>query len=81
MHLLPLHVDDTQSVARGQPLLELDPAGAAVAASNAGAKLARAVIKVISLESAAGFLKHDHRLAVVQFDEGWKKFTNSREAP
>jgi membrane fusion protein (multidrug efflux system) len=41
--VIQLHVDDTQSVARGQPLLELDPADAAVAASNAEAKLARAV--------------------------------------
>ena len=44
-----LHVDDTQSVQRDQPLLELDPADAQVATANAEANLARAVRQVRTL--------------------------------
>jgi membrane fusion protein (multidrug efflux system) len=41
--VIGLHVDDTQSVARGQALLELDPADAEIALKDAEANLARAV--------------------------------------
>jgi membrane fusion protein (multidrug efflux system) len=47
--VLALHVDDTQAVAAGQPLLELDPADAQVAEANAEADLARAVRQVRGL--------------------------------
>jgi len=51
--VIRLHVDDTQSVARDQPLLELDPADAEVAVSNAEANLARAVRAVRALFAQA----------------------------
>jgi membrane fusion protein (multidrug efflux system) len=51
--VIQLHVDDTQSVARDQPLLELDPADAEVAVSNAEANLARAVRAVRALFAQA----------------------------
>src|SRR5580698_1675545 len=41
--VLAVRVDDTQSVERGAPLVELDPADAKVAANAAEAELARAV--------------------------------------
>ena len=47
--VIALHVDDTQSVQRDQPLLELDPADAEVATGNAEANLARAVRAVRTL--------------------------------
>ena len=47
--VLALHVDDTQAVTAGQPLLELDPADAKVAEANAEADLARAVRQVRGL--------------------------------
>jgi membrane fusion protein (multidrug efflux system) len=47
--VLALNVDDTQAVAAGQPLLELDPADAKVAEANAEADLARAVRQVRGL--------------------------------
>jgi membrane fusion protein (multidrug efflux system) len=52
-----LHVDDTQFVARDQPLLELDPADAEVAASHAEANLARAVRAVRTLFAEADELR------------------------
>jgi membrane fusion protein (multidrug efflux system) len=55
--VIQLHADDTQSVARGQPLLELDPADAEVAASNAEANLARAVRAVRALFAQADQLR------------------------
>ena len=42
--VLALHIDDTQTVKAGQPLLELDPADAQIAEANAEADLARAVM-------------------------------------
>jgi membrane fusion protein (multidrug efflux system) len=51
--VIQLHVDDTQSVARDQPLLELDPADAEVAVSNAEANLGRAVRAVRALFAQA----------------------------
>jgi membrane fusion protein (multidrug efflux system) len=47
--VLAVHVDDTQSVAAGAPLVELDPADAAVAMANAEAELARSVRQVRAL--------------------------------
>jgi membrane fusion protein, multidrug efflux system len=55
--VIQLHADDTQSVARGQALLELDPADAEVAASNAEANLARAVRTVRALFAQADQLR------------------------
>jgi membrane fusion protein (multidrug efflux system) len=55
--VIQLHVDDTQSVARSQPLLELDPADAQVAVSNAEANLARAVRAVRTLFAQADRLR------------------------
>jgi membrane fusion protein, multidrug efflux system len=47
--VLALHIDDTQPVKAGQPLLELDPADAQIAEANAEADLARAVRQVRGL--------------------------------
>ncbi|MDB5985604.1 MAG: hemolysin, partial [Nevskia sp.] len=47
--VIALHIDDTQAVQAGQPLLELDPADAKVAEANAEADLARAVRQVRGL--------------------------------
>jgi membrane fusion protein (multidrug efflux system) len=47
--VLALHIDDTQTVKAGQPLLELDPADAQIAEANAEADLARAVRQVRGL--------------------------------
>jgi membrane fusion protein, multidrug efflux system len=55
--VIQLHVDDTQSVARSQPLLELDPADAQLSASNAEANLARAVRAVRTLFAQADRLR------------------------
>jgi membrane fusion protein (multidrug efflux system) len=59
--VIQLHADDTQSVARGQPLLELDPADAEVAAINAEANLARAVRTVRALFAKADELRAEIR--------------------
>ena len=47
--VLAIHIDDTQSVKAGQPLLELDPADAQIAEANAEADLARTVRQVRGL--------------------------------
>jgi membrane fusion protein (multidrug efflux system) len=47
--VIALHIDDTQRVTAGQPLVELDPADAAIAEANAEADLARAVRNVRGL--------------------------------
>jgi membrane fusion protein (multidrug efflux system) len=47
--VIRLHVDDTQRVLAGQPVLELDPADAKIAEANAEADLARAVRQVRGL--------------------------------
>ncbi len=52
-----LPVDDTQSVQRGQTLLELDPADARVAMDSAKANLGRAVRAVRTLFARAGELR------------------------
>jgi membrane fusion protein, multidrug efflux system len=64
--VIQLHVDDTQSVARSQPLLELDPADAEVSVSNAEANLARAVRAVRALFAQADQLRAEIRDRDVQ---------------
>ncbi len=59
--VIQLHADDTQSVARDQLLLELDPADAEVAVSNAEANLARAVRAVRALFARADQLRAEIR--------------------
>jgi membrane fusion protein, multidrug efflux system len=59
--VIQLHADDTQSVARDQPLLELDPADAEVAAGNAEANLARSVRAVRALFAKADQLRAEIR--------------------
>jgi membrane fusion protein (multidrug efflux system) len=55
--VLSLHVDDTQPVRAGAPLLELDRADAEIAEANAEADLARAVRQVRGLFSQSNELK------------------------
>src|SRR5687767_5060670 len=55
--VLGVHVDDTQSVERGQVLVELDPADANIAVSGAEAELARTVRQVRSLYAQADQLR------------------------
>jgi membrane fusion protein (multidrug efflux system) len=55
--VIRLHADDTQFVARGQPLLELDPADAEVSVSNVEANLAHAVRAVRALFAEAEQLR------------------------
>jgi len=59
--VIQLHADDTQSVDRGQSLLELDPADAEVSVSNAEANLARAVRAVRALFAQADQLRAEIR--------------------
>src|SRR5580658_10037192 len=56
-NVMALRADDTQGVQRGQTLLELDPADAQVAMSNAEARLARAVREVRTLFATAEQLR------------------------
>jgi len=56
-NVMILSADDTQGVRRGQTLLELDPADAQVALSNADARLARAVREVRTLFATAEQLR------------------------
>ena len=55
--VMALSADDTQGVRRDQTLLELDPADAQVAMSNAEARLARAVREVRTLFATAEQLR------------------------
>jgi membrane fusion protein, multidrug efflux system len=55
--VIGLHADDTQFVARDQPLLELDPADAEVALNRAEANLGRAVRAVRTLFAHADELR------------------------
>jgi membrane fusion protein (multidrug efflux system) len=59
--VIQLHADDTQFVARDQRLLELDPADAEVAVSNAEASLGRAVRSVRGLFAKADQLRAEIR--------------------
>ena len=56
-NVMTLSADDTQGVQRDQTLLELDPADAQVAMSNAEASLARAVREVRTLFATADQLR------------------------
>jgi membrane fusion protein (multidrug efflux system) len=74
--VIQLHVDDTQSVARGQRLLELDPADAEVGVSNAEANLARAVRAVRALFAQADQLRaeiRDREVALRQAEQDHKR--------
>jgi membrane fusion protein (multidrug efflux system) len=51
--VIAVHVDDTQHVERGQPLIELDPADATVAMASAEAELARSVRQIRGVFSQA----------------------------
>jgi len=55
--VIAVHADDTQNVQREQALLELDPADAKVAMSQAEANLARAVRAVRTLFAQSGQLR------------------------
>ena len=55
--VIKVAVDDTQSVRRGQPLIELDPADAQIAMDSAKADLARAVRRVRTLFAQAEELR------------------------
>jgi membrane fusion protein, multidrug efflux system len=67
--VIQLHADDTQSVARDQPLLELDPADAEVATGNAEANLARAVRTVRATFAQADQLRAEIRDREVQLQQ------------
>jgi membrane fusion protein, multidrug efflux system len=70
--VIGLHVDDTQSVARGQGLLELDPVDAEVALRDAEANLARAVRAVRTLFAQADQLRAeivDREVALSQAEQ------------
>jgi membrane fusion protein (multidrug efflux system) len=74
--VIGLHVDDTQSVARGQALLELDPADAEVALRDAEANLARAVRAVRALFSQADQLRAeivDREVALSQAEQDYQR--------
>lgn len=55
--VLGVHVDDTQTIEHGQPLIELDPADARIAVAAAEANLARAVRQVRGLYAQADQLR------------------------
>jgi membrane fusion protein (multidrug efflux system) len=67
--VIQLHADDTQSVARGQALMELDPADAEVSVSNAEANLARAVRTVRALFAQADQLRAEIRDREVELQQ------------
>jgi membrane fusion protein, multidrug efflux system len=67
--VIQLHSDDTQFVARGQPLMELDPADAEVAVGNAEATLARAVRSVRALFAQADQLRAEIRDREVELQQ------------
>jgi membrane fusion protein, multidrug efflux system len=74
--VIGLHVDDTQFVVRDQALLELDPADAEVAVSNAEANLARAVRAVRTLFAQADQLRAeivDREVALHRADEDYQR--------
>ena len=70
--VIGLHVDDTQSVAREQALLELDPADAEIAVRDTEANLARAVRGVRTLFAQADQLRAeiaDREVALSQAEQ------------
>jgi membrane fusion protein (multidrug efflux system) len=74
--VIGLHVDDTQFVARGQALLELDPADADVALRDAEANLGRAVRAVRTLFAQADQFRAeivDRQVALIQAEQDHKR--------
>ncbi len=74
--VIALHVDDTQSVVQDQALLELDPADAEVAVSNAEANLARAVRAVRTLFAQADQLRAeivDREVAIHRAEQDYQR--------
>jgi membrane fusion protein (multidrug efflux system) len=76
--VIGLHVDDTQFVARGQALLELDPADAEVAVRDAEANLGRAVRAVRTLFAQADELRAemvDRQVALHRAEQDYQRRT------
>lgn len=76
--VIQLHADDTQWVARGQALLELDPADAEVALRDAEANLARAVRGVRTLFAQANQLRAeivDREVALQRAEQDYERRT------
>ena len=76
--VIQLHADDTQYVVRNQALLELDPADADVAVSNAEANLGRAVRAVRALFAQADQLRaeiRDHEVELRQAEQDHRRRT------
>jgi membrane fusion protein (multidrug efflux system) len=76
--VIGLHADDTQSVARGQALLELDPADAQIAVRDAEANLARAVRTVRTLFAQADEFRAeivDRQVALSQAEQDHQRRT------
>jgi membrane fusion protein, multidrug efflux system len=80
--VIVLSADDTQGVRRGQTLLELDPADAKVAMSNAEARLAGAVREVRTLFATAEQLRAqiaDREIALKRAQEDYHRRTSLLE--
>jgi len=73
--VLAIHVDNTQWVHRGQPLVELDPAGPGIALQAAEADLAHTVRQVNSLFSKANELRAQTAQARVQLSLAQSDYT------
>jgi membrane fusion protein (multidrug efflux system) len=74
--VISLSADDTQSVQRDQPLLQLDPADAQVAMGNAEANLARAVRQVRTQFATAEQLRAaiaDRRIALQRAQDDYRR--------
>jgi len=77
--VVALAADDTQGVRRDQTLLELDPADAQVAMSNAEARLARAVREVRALFATAEQLRAqiaDRQIELKRAQEDYRRRSN-----
>ena len=77
--VMALSADDTQGVRRDQTLLELDPADAQVAMSNAEARLARAVREVRALFATAEQLRAqiaDRQIELKRAQEDYRRRSN-----
>ena len=77
--VMVLSVDDTQGVRRGQTLLELDPADAEVARSNAEARLAGTVRQVRTLFATAEQLRAriiDREIVLRRVQEDYHRRSN-----
>ena len=77
--VIQLTADDTQGVRRGQTLLELDPADAQVAMSNAEARLAGAVREVRTLFATAEQLRaqiRDREIELKRAQDDYRRRSN-----